>query len=78
VDMRVKEWKEKFGNMQEEKGVLTLTREISINLRLLEKADMVICMPNQADLLSSEILFFHQFLHVVEYVIKTEKEYIEY
>jgi len=78
VNMRVEEWKRKFGNLQEEKEVLILTRKMSVDLRLLEKADMVICILNQAGLLSLEILFFNWFLHVVGYVIKTEKECAEY
>jgi len=47
VDMRVKEWKRKFGNVQGGKEVLALTREMSADLRLLERADVVICMPNK-------------------------------
>jgi len=39
VDMRVEEWKRKFGNV--------LTGETSADLRLLEKADVVICTPNK-------------------------------
>ena len=78
VDMRVEEWKWKFGNLQEEKEVLIFTGKMSADLRLLEKADMVICILNQAGLLSSEILFFNWFLYVVGYVIKTEEECAEY
>ena len=50
VDMRVEEWKRKFGNV--------LTGETSADLRLLEKADVVICTPNQVGLSSSEIFVF--------------------
>ena len=39
MDMRVEEWKRKFGNV--------LTGETSADLRLLEKADVVICTPNK-------------------------------
>jgi len=45
--------------LQEEKEVLIFTGKMSADLRLLEKADMVICILNQAGLLSSEILFFN-------------------
>jgi len=78
VDIRVEEWKRKFENLQEEKEVLILTGKMRADLRLLEKADMVICILNQVNLLSSEILFFNWFLYVVGYVIKTEEECTEY
>ena len=78
VDMRVEEWKRKFGNLQEEKEILILTGKMSADLKLLEKTDMVICILNQVGLLSSEILFFNWFLYVVGYIIKTEEEYTEY
>ena len=58
VDMRVEEWKRKFGNVQGGKEVLALTGETSADLRLLEKADVVICTPNQVGLSSSEIFVF--------------------
>ena len=45
--------------MQEEKEILILTGKMSADLKLLEKTDMVICILNQAGLLSSEILFFN-------------------
>ena len=47
VDMRVEEWKRKFGNVQGGKEVLALTGETSADLRLLERADVVICTPNK-------------------------------
>ena len=47
VDMRVEEWKRKFGNVQGGKEVLALTGETRADLRLLERADVVICTPNK-------------------------------
>ena len=40
VDMRVEEWKRKFGNVQGGKEVLALTGETRADLRLLERADV--------------------------------------
>lgn len=52
VDMRVKEWKEKFGSVQGGKEIVALTGETSADLRLLEKGDVIICTPSQWDVLS--------------------------
>ncbi|KXN91384.1 hypothetical protein AN958_00907 [Leucoagaricus sp. SymC.cos] len=52
VDMRVEEWKRKFGRVQGGKEILGLTGETSADLRLLEKADVVVCTPTQWDVLS--------------------------
>ena len=49
---------EEVGNVQGGKEVLALTGETSADLRLLEKADVVICTPNQVGLSSSEIFVF--------------------
>ncbi|KAH6906126.1 Sec63 Brl domain-containing protein [Coprinopsis sp. MPI-PUGE-AT-0042] len=43
VDMRVKEWQAKFGN---------LTGETAADLRLLEKGDVIVCTPTQWDMIS--------------------------
>ncbi|WWC58973.1 uncharacterized protein I303_101518 [Kwoniella dejecticola CBS 10117] len=50
VDMRVSEWSEKFSPL--EKEVVALTGESTADLALLRKADIVVCTPNQWDLLS--------------------------
>lgn len=50
VDMRVTEWAEKFSNLNKE--VVALTGESTADLALLRKADIVVCTPNQWDLLS--------------------------
>ncbi|WVF70387.1 hypothetical protein IAT40_005177 [Kwoniella sp. CBS 6097] len=50
VDMRVTEWSEKFASL--EKEVVALTGESTADLALLRKADVVVCTPNQWDLLS--------------------------
>ncbi|KAJ3992635.1 putative RNA helicase [Lentinula boryana] len=48
VNQRTEEWKEKFGW----KVIVKLTGETSADLRLLEKADVVVCTPTQWDILS--------------------------
>ena len=47
VDLRVKEWKAKFGSVQGGKEILSLTGETSADLRLLEKGDVLVCTPTQ-------------------------------
>lgn len=47
VDLRVKEWTEKFGSLQGGKDIVALTGETSADLRLLEKGDVVVCTPSQ-------------------------------
>ena len=43
VDLRVREWKTKFGSVQGGKEILSLTGEMSADLRLLEKGDVLVC-----------------------------------
>ncbi|KIM35850.1 hypothetical protein M413DRAFT_449581 [Hebeloma cylindrosporum] len=52
VDLRVKEWKAKFGGVQGGKEILSLTGETSADLRLLEKGDVLVCTPTQWDVIS--------------------------
>ncbi|KAM0747473.1 Sec63-domain-containing protein [Meredithblackwellia eburnea MCA 4105] len=52
VDLRVAEWKAKFGDVQGGKEIVALTGETSADIRLLDKADLVVCTPGQWDLLS--------------------------
>jgi pre-mRNA-splicing helicase BRR2 len=52
VDLRVVEWRKKFGNVQGGKEIVALTGETSADLRLLEKGDVIVCTPSQV----SEIL----------------------
>ncbi len=47
VDQRVEEWTKKFGRLQGGKEIVGLTGETSADLRLLEKADVVVCTPTQ-------------------------------
>jgi len=47
VDLRVREWKTKFGSIQGGKEILSLMGETSADLRLLEKGDVLVCMPAQ-------------------------------
>ena len=47
VDLRVKEWKAKFGSVQGGKEILSLAGETSADLRLLEKGDVLMCTPTQ-------------------------------
>lgn len=44
VYLRVEEWRKKFGTLQGEKDIVG---ETSAGLRLLEGADVVVCMPTQ-------------------------------
>ncbi|KAJ8517086.1 hypothetical protein ONZ45_g5700 [Pleurotus djamor] len=52
VDQRVAEWRQKFGKLQGGKEIVSLTGETSADLRLLEKGDVIVCTPNQWDVLS--------------------------
>lgn len=52
VDLRVAEWKAKFGGLQGGKEIVSLTGETSADIRLLEKGDLIICTPGQWDLVS--------------------------
>ncbi|KAJ9115096.1 hypothetical protein QFC22_005424 [Naganishia vaughanmartiniae] len=52
VDLRVTEWKERFGEVQGGKEILALTGETTGDLALLRKADVVVCTPSQWDALS--------------------------
>jgi len=47
VDPRVAEWKAKLSQLQGEKEIVSLTGETSTDLRLLEKGDVIMCMPTQ-------------------------------
>lgn len=52
VDLRVAEWKVKFGELQGGKSIVALTGETSADIRLLEKGDLIICTPSQWDVMS--------------------------
>jgi len=52
VDLRLAEWKAKFGGVQGGKEIVSLTGETSADLRLLEKGDVIICTPTQWDVIS--------------------------
>lgn len=52
VDLRVAEWKIKFGECQGGKNIVALTGETSADIKLLDKGDLIICTPSQWDLLS--------------------------
>ncbi|TFK32698.1 Sec63 Brl domain-containing protein [Crucibulum laeve] len=52
VNLRVEEWRTKFGNLQGGKEIVSLTGETSADLRLLEKGDVIVCTPTQWDVLS--------------------------
>ncbi|GAC95807.1 hypothetical protein PHSY_003384 [Pseudozyma hubeiensis SY62] len=52
VAPRVAEWKTKFGSYGDGKEVVGLTGETSADLRLLELADVVVCIPEHWDVLS--------------------------
>ncbi|KAF7294831.1 putative ATP dependent RNA helicase [Mycena indigotica] len=52
VDMRVREWQDKFSRVQGGKEIVSLTGETSADLRLLEKGDVIVCTPTQWDVIS--------------------------
>jgi pre-mRNA-splicing helicase BRR2 len=52
VDLRLKEWQLKFGELRDRKKFVKLTGETSADLRLLEEGDVIICTPVQWDVLS--------------------------
>ncbi|KAF7323081.1 hypothetical protein HMN09_00088200 [Mycena chlorophos] len=52
VDLRVKDWQEKFARLQGGKEIVSLTGETSADLRLLEKGDVIVCTPTQWDVIS--------------------------
>ncbi|KAF9473551.1 hypothetical protein BDN70DRAFT_899669 [Pholiota conissans] len=47
VELRVKGWQSKFGTLQGRKEVVSPTGETSVDLRLLEKGDVIVCTPSQ-------------------------------
>jgi pre-mRNA-splicing helicase BRR2 len=47
VDQRVDEWRRKFSKLQGGKEIVSLTGEMSADLRLLEKGDVIVCTPSQ-------------------------------
>ncbi len=52
VELRVNEWRQKFGQLQGGKEIASLTGETSADLRLLEKGDVIVCTPTQWDVIS--------------------------
>ena len=52
VDVRVAEWSAKFGSVRNGKKVVALTGETSADLRLLNSSDVIVCTPEQWDVLS--------------------------
>ena len=48
VDHRVDEWRRKFSQLQGGKEIISLTGDRSADLRLLERADVIVCTPTQA------------------------------
>lgn len=47
VDLRVAEWRAKFGKLQGNKEIVSSTGETIADLRLLEKGDLIVCTPTQ-------------------------------
>ena len=47
VDQQVVEWKAKFSKLQGGKEIVSLTGEMSADLHLLEKGDVIMCTPMQ-------------------------------
>jgi pre-mRNA-splicing helicase BRR2 len=56
VDLRVKEWTAKFGNLQGGKQIVSLSGDSSTDLRQLEIGHVIVCTPTQVCLISSFIL----------------------
>lgn len=52
VELCVNEWRENSGKLQGRKEIVSLTGETSVDLRLLEKEDAIVCTPTQWDVIS--------------------------
>ncbi len=64
VDLRLKEWQAKFGELNESKKFVKLTGETSADLRLLEEGDVILCTPAQVCLILHPTLIFDHYLIV--------------
>ena len=53
VDAQVEKWWAKFSKLQAGKEIVSLMGETSANLHLLEKGDVIVCMPTQVCIFSS-------------------------
>ena len=47
VDQRIEEWSVKSKSVQGGKEIVSVTGETSADLHLLEKGDVIVCMPGQ-------------------------------
>jgi pre-mRNA-splicing helicase BRR2 len=65
VDLRVKEWKAKFGSVQGGKEILSLTGETSADLRLLEKGDVLVCTPTQVHFFLVIVVLFSLLISIL-------------
>lgn len=54
VDARFRDWQKRFANVAGGKEVVKLTGEITADLRLLEKADLILATPQQWDVISRQ------------------------
>lgn len=54
VDLRYTDWSKRFGSLRGGKDIVKLTGETTADLRLLEKADLILATPSQWDVLSRQ------------------------
>ena len=54
VDQRLKDWQERLGKIAGGKSIVKLAGETSADLKILEKADLVLATPSQWDVLSRQ------------------------
>ncbi|KAJ3102694.1 DEIH-box ATPase [Phlyctochytrium bullatum] len=52
VEMKAKEWRDKFGNILGGKNIVVLTGETAADLKLMEKGDIIFSSPTNWDILS--------------------------
>lgn len=54
VDLRHADWNSRFGQLGGERTISTLTGELTADLRILERSDLVLATPSQWDVLSRQ------------------------
>ncbi|KAI0125930.1 Sec63 Brl domain-containing protein [Xylariales sp. AK1849] len=54
VDLRLQDWQKRLGHLRGGKDIVKLTGETAIDLKLLEKGDLILATPTQWDVLSRQ------------------------